>query len=638
MTSPPARWPVAALLLLSACTQQPAPVAGSGYQAVAAERPAGSPTAAPGFADDKLMDYAITVAPEIWANLIANATREEYVPAALAVAGVPLGMVGVRFKGSDGSLLTCFREGRQICPKAALKLKFDHVDPKQRLFGLKRLNLNSFTEDTSLMHERLAFELYHQLDIPAPRSAHARVTLNGEVLGLYLAVEEIDGRFTADRWPGLGDGNLYKEIWPGNAQTADFPRALKTNEEKPDHRVLSVLNNLVKTANPRDLGLILDEWLDVDYLMRYLAVDDAIVNWDGLRTFYCDQSGQSCGNHNYDWYQDPSKNHFWLLPWDLSMTFRLYDPFGSVPRWNATGVDCATRGRTPDGVPLRPAACDRVLSTAAQVGRPTYLQARRTLAARWDALNPVALIERWGKTIEPVVTLDSRGPGLPAWRLAMKELRRDLALIRAGLDGSDDPPPEGAETIGLFRNSFENTAAPAFLSRTQFVASRRSGVFHELNRDQPMAGAQDVLLQFELANDIQNGAPVPFSQAAILRLPFHAGTSLLESRRIRFLWRTNVARTIAVSIEGARPWRGDLRPRLYASVEVEAGTKEYGFELAAMTASNDDPAFDETARRALLEQPGALLFQIEPLGRSAGLLPAGRTDAGSAQLDNITIE
>jgi spore coat protein H len=621
-----------------ACTRQEPSVAGSGYLATASARPEGGPAAASVFADDHVNEYALTVAPAAWAELVANATREEYIPAALTAAGINLGTVGVRFKGSNGSLLTCFQDGRQTCQKAALKIKFDHVDPKQRFFGLKRINLNAFADDRTAMHERLAFELFHQLGIPAPRSAHARVTLNGQLLGLFVAVEEIDGRFTADRWPQEGDGNVYKEIWPGNTLSAAFTPALKTNEERPEHQVFAVLNNLVKTANPHDLSLILDEWLDVDYLMRYLAVDDTIINWDGVRSFYCDDSGVYCGNHNYDWYQDEKKNHFWLIPWDLSQTFHLYDPFWKVPRWNAASVDCSRLGVTPKGTPLRPGACDRVLHTLAEVGRPAYQQARRTLAARWDAMAPAALVDRWARLIEPVITEDVHGPGLPAWRLAIKELKRDLLLMRANIDNDDAPAAEGAETVGLFRNSFEGAARPIFLARTQFSASPRSGVLHDLNREQPLAGTQDVLMQFELANDIVNGAPVPYTQAALLHLPFATGTSLHEARKLRFTWKSDVPRTIAVSLEGARPWRDDLHPRLVQVVETKAGAVDYEIDFAAMTPDTEDPRFDDTARQAILDQPQTLLFQIQAVGTIAGLLPPGRTDVGSVQLDNIVIE
>ena len=65
--------------------------------------------------------------------------------------------VGIRFKGFFGSLRICIQKffvifGMELmhlfnvfpqCNKLSYKLKFNHVDKKQRFFGLKRLQLHA---------------------------------------------------------------------------------------------------------------------------------------------------------------------------------------------------------------------------------------------------------------------------------------------------------------------------------------------------------------------------------------------------------------------------------------------------------------------------------------------------------------
>ena len=88
--------------------------------------------------------------------------------------------------------------------------------------------------DPSKLRERLGYSLFREMDIVAPRAVHARVYINGEYHGLFAAVEQVDGRFTANRFPNDGDGNLYKQLWPTAQVTATAAEdALKTNDD-PD--------------------------------------------------------------------------------------------------------------------------------------------------------------------------------------------------------------------------------------------------------------------------------------------------------------------------------------------------------------------------------------------------------------------
>lgn len=57
------------------------------------------------------------------------------------------------------------------------------------------------------LRERLGYSLYRDMDVLAPRAVHARVYINGEYQGLFVAVEEIDGRFAPNRFPEATSGS-----------------------------------------------------------------------------------------------------------------------------------------------------------------------------------------------------------------------------------------------------------------------------------------------------------------------------------------------------------------------------------------------------------------------------------------------
>jgi hypothetical protein len=49
------------------------------------------------------------------------------------------------------------------------------------------------------------------MGIPAPRATHAKLLINGEYVGVFALIENIDVRFTRHNYDS-GEGNLYKEV------------------------------------------------------------------------------------------------------------------------------------------------------------------------------------------------------------------------------------------------------------------------------------------------------------------------------------------------------------------------------------------------------------------------------------------
>jgi len=202
------------------------------------------------------------------------------------------------------------------------------------------------------MRERLGYSLYRDMDLLAPRAVHARVYINGEYHGLFVAVEEVDGRFAANRFPSSGDGNLYKEIWPAAHVTrADAEAALRTNDQPALANVSDFLafRAAVVEASESDFPTKVGPYLDFDYLARYIVVNRAINDFDGVLAFYYGW-GPPPANHNLFWYHDSESGRFSLIPWDLDKAFWYPEPnFWSdnaangqniTPNWNVITNDC----------------------------------------------------------------------------------------------------------------------------------------------------------------------------------------------------------------------------------------------------------------------------------------------------------
>jgi hypothetical protein len=269
----------------------------------------------------ELHHFELEVDPVDWAWLQQNALLQQYVPAAVHFEGRRWGNAAVRFKGAWGTLVSCFDDSgsERLCPKLSVKVSFNRYE-KGRFHGLRKLILHSSVRDPSMLREVVGYSLFRTLGVHAPRASHARLTVNGEYLGVFVLVEYIDKEFVKERF-AAAQGNLYKQVWPTNATAEAFAGALRTNKEQADVSRMLALQEVIAGTSDASFPADIEPFLDLDYLARYFAVDRAIHNVDGIRGFYCyGADSTDCRNSNHYWYDDPSGT-ISLLPWDLDYTF-----------------------------------------------------------------------------------------------------------------------------------------------------------------------------------------------------------------------------------------------------------------------------------------------------------------------------
>jgi hypothetical protein len=323
------------------------------------------------FDEGQILDYYLTISDEAYETLMDFSTllvdpytvnKDRYVEAALQVEDKAFPAIGLRIKGNysiwgcvdyaTGERVEPFFGDIDVCQRFSLKLDFNRYDDSLRLDGLKKLNLHAMAADPSKLRERLGYSLFREMKIVAPRAVHARVYINGEYHGLFAAVEQIDGRFTANRFLKDGDGNLYKQVWPEERTTvAAAEDALKTNDDPATRDVSGFLafKDAIAAATEADFATAMAPYLDFDYLARYIVVDRAIANSDGIQAFYFGP-GWGPNNQNYYWYE-AGDGRFTLIPWDMDKTYWYPEPNfwtenapngqNIVPNWNVVTSDCA---------------------------------------------------------------------------------------------------------------------------------------------------------------------------------------------------------------------------------------------------------------------------------------------------------
>ena len=205
------------------------------------------------------------------------------VPATITVDGREYADVGIHFRGntSFNSVPSGYKRG--------LNLSFDFVDEEQRLLGYRTLNLlNGFGDPTFLrqvLYHRIANEYY-----PAPKANFVRAVINGEDWGIYVNVQQFNSDFTREavdsneaRWHIPGSFNSRGGLEFLGESEAAYRREyeIRNKDESENWQKLIEVTRVLNLTAPDQLVAALEPIFDIDGALRYLAVDNALLNSDG---------------------------------------------------------------------------------------------------------------------------------------------------------------------------------------------------------------------------------------------------------------------------------------------------------------------------------------------------------------------
>lgn len=278
------------------------------------------------FDTSKIMSVDIIMDDDDWNDMLLNAQTEQYYVCDVLVNGKKFNNVGIRPKGN--SSLLCIVVDK-TSDRFSLKLEFDHFVEGQTCFGLDKLVLNNNFVDPTNMKEALIFDMYQFVDANAPLYNYAKVCRNGNYWGVYLALESIDESFMLRNY-GTQDSELYKpepagmnmdeetdEEFPMSPVGANLEYAtdalyqygsiwsteVTRTTDKDHRRVVNALKN-IKERND------IEKYMNVDNILRYMAVHTFAVNEDSLTDYM---------PHNYYLYEYDGQLD--ILPWDYNMSF-----------------------------------------------------------------------------------------------------------------------------------------------------------------------------------------------------------------------------------------------------------------------------------------------------------------------------
>lgn len=292
-----------------------------------------------------------------WQQMLDNAMSEEYIMVDVAVNGTKFSNVGIRPKGNNSLQQVASSDSDRY----SFKIKFDEYADGQTCFGLDMLVLNGMLGDATCMKEYTTFDMMKEMGVSTPYFGYAMITLNGEDWGLYFALEAYSDSYK-QRISGDESVNLYnvKAAFGGDfghdendtdtknpperqdgefrenaeiSQAHGFSRGgvdggmgasssggslVYTDDESSSYS--AIFGNAVGSGSGEEdyqkvitalkalnNGENIEEYFDIDEILRYLAVHTVVVNLDS----YSSGMAQNYYIYEYD-------GVLQILPWDYN--------------------------------------------------------------------------------------------------------------------------------------------------------------------------------------------------------------------------------------------------------------------------------------------------------------------------------
>ena len=262
---------------------------------------------------DTIQNIEITFEEDNWEDILHtyySEGQEERLVGNAVLNGIVFDSVGVRFKGNSS-----YRPENRKNP---LNIKLDHIIKDQEYQGYGTLRLSNGYKDPTQVREVLSYEMARKY-MPASRANYIKVTINGDYLGLYTSVQDVDKNFLNEYYYSKNNpffkgelihsgGTTIQQVW-GYAGS-DESRYANNYELKSDDGWDDLIGFLYTFNNDVDN---VETVLNVDRHLWMLAFDVLMVNLDAPINF----------GHNFYLYQDDA-GRFNPIVWDLNENFGVF--------------------------------------------------------------------------------------------------------------------------------------------------------------------------------------------------------------------------------------------------------------------------------------------------------------------------
>ena len=243
-----------------------------------------------------------------WQTITSRAHDKQYHVCSVTINGERFDSVAIRTKGASSldDVKTMNSD------RYSFTLKLNKYKKGQKYHGMTKLLLNNNIWDATQMKDAVVYDMCRYIGLPAPLTNYARISLNGKYFGCYLMVEAVDKHFCKRNYSDEKT-NIYKP-YHNLAYTGDdlklygdISNFAKVNgDEASMQRVVAALKSVEE-------GKGIEEHVDVESVMKYMALQTIVVNYDCMT-----------GKNVQNYYLRESDGKISLIPWDYNLAWGGY--------------------------------------------------------------------------------------------------------------------------------------------------------------------------------------------------------------------------------------------------------------------------------------------------------------------------
>lgn len=296
------------------------------------------------FLKDDIQTISIDIDEENLQYLFDNAMDKPSVKTnSVTIGDSTIGFAGLKTKGSytlEHAVLDNPDSNRySLTINFGKYIKKKDYGVTQNFYGARKISLNNFFFDKSMMKEYCALTLLTEMGLPTPQYGLTKLYINGDYYGVYFMVEAMDSSIL-EQYYGCSSKDIsdylckpegtafqYEELekdpsplWEADQDTYEdvkdmIPTVLEWAKKLNQLSAGTDFEGNELDVNSDKYLELLNKVMDVDEALRYFAANSFLVQTDnmfvGLKNFglYVDKDGRSL-----------------LVPWDYDLSFGCYSP------------------------------------------------------------------------------------------------------------------------------------------------------------------------------------------------------------------------------------------------------------------------------------------------------------------------